>query len=78
MPLIHVLNKRSIRRSTGKVGGCLITGNEDGIRHCAMNEHMAPGLQEFYHRRLTGWISEARAWPSYGDDDERRKSGFGQ
>lgn len=21
----------------GKVGGCLITGNEDGVKHCAMN-----------------------------------------
>jgi multimeric flavodoxin WrbA len=21
----------------GRVGGCLITGNEDGIKHCAMN-----------------------------------------
>ena len=21
----------------GRVGGCLITGNEDGVKHCAMN-----------------------------------------
>ncbi len=21
----------------GRVGGCLITGNEDGLKHCAMN-----------------------------------------
>lgn len=21
----------------GKVGGCLVTGNEDGIKHCSMN-----------------------------------------
>ena len=21
----------------GRVGGCLVTGNEDGVKHCAMN-----------------------------------------
>ena len=55
----------------GKVGGCLITGNEDGIKHCAMNI-----LYSLQHIGFTippqadaGWIGEAGPGPSYGDDD---------
>ncbi len=55
----------------GKVGGCLITGNEDGIKHCAMNV-----LYSLQHLGYTippqadaGWIGEAGPGPSYGDDD---------
>jgi multimeric flavodoxin WrbA len=55
----------------GKVGGCLITGNEDGIKHCAMNV-----LYSLQHIGYTvppqadaGWIGEAGPGPSYGDDD---------
>ncbi len=55
----------------GKVGGCLITGNEDGIKHCAMNV-----LYSLQHLGCTvppqadaGWIGEAGPGPSYGDDD---------
>ena len=54
----------------GKVGGCLITGNEDGIKHCAMNV-----LYSLQHLGYTippqadaGWIGEAGPGPSYGDD----------
>src|SRR5688500_10634666 len=32
-----ILNKAGQYAYYGKVGGCLITGNEDGIKHCAMN-----------------------------------------
>jgi multimeric flavodoxin WrbA len=53
----------------GKVGGCLITGNEDGIKHCAMNV-----LYSLQHLGYTippqadaGWIGEAGPGPSYGD-----------
>jgi multimeric flavodoxin WrbA len=53
----------------GKVGGCLITGNEDGIKHCAMNI-----LYSMQHVGYTippqadaGWIGEAGPGPSYGD-----------
>lgn len=53
----------------GKVGGCLITGNEDGIKHCAMDI-----LYSLQHLGYTippqadaGWIGEAGPGPSYGD-----------
>jgi multimeric flavodoxin WrbA len=55
----------------GRVGGCLVTGNEDGIKHCAMNV-----LYSLQHLGYTippqadaGWIGEAGPGPSYGDDD---------
>ena len=54
----------------GRVGGCLITGNEDGIKHCAMNV-----LYSLQHLGYTippqadaGWIGEAGPGPSYLDE----------
>ena len=53
----------------GKVGGAIITGNEDGIKHCAQNilyslQHIGysipPGAD-------AGWIGEAGPGPSYLD-----------
>lgn len=53
----------------GKVGGCLITGNEDGVKHCAMNI-----LYSLQHLGYTippqadaGWVGEAGPGPSYLD-----------
>ena len=53
----------------GKVGGCIITGNEDGVKHCAMNV-----LYSLQHLGYTippqadaGWIGEAGPGPSYLD-----------
>lgn len=53
----------------GRVGGCIITGNEDGIKHCSMNV-----LYSLQHLGYTippqadaGWIGEAGPGPSYGD-----------
>ncbi|MEV6213925.1 flavodoxin family protein [Nocardia sp. NPDC051833] len=53
----------------GKVGGCVITGNEDGVKHCAMNI-----LYSLQHLGYTippqadaGWIGEAGPGPSYLD-----------
>lgn len=55
----------------GKVGGCLITGNEDGIKHCSMGI-----LYSLQHLGYTippqadaGWIGEAGPGPSYMDPD---------
>jgi multimeric flavodoxin WrbA len=53
----------------GKVGGCLITGNEDGIKHCAMNvlyslQHLGFVIPP---QADAGWIGEAGPGPSYGD-----------
>lgn len=54
----------------GRVGGCLITGNEDGIKHCAMNI-----LYSMQHVGFTippqadaGWIGPAGPGPSYLDE----------
>lgn len=56
----------------GKVGGCVITGNEDGIKHTAMTIGFA-----LNHLGYTippqadcGWIGEAGPGPSYGDEIE--------
>ncbi|QDH68777.1 flavodoxin family protein [Marilutibacter alkalisoli] len=54
----------------GRVGGCLVTGNEDGIKHCAMTVLYA--LQHLGYtippQADAGWIGEAGPGPSYGDD----------
>lgn len=64
-----ILNKRGQYAYYGKVGGSLITGNEDGIKHCTMNT-----LYSLQHLGYTippqadaGWIGEAGPGPSYGD-----------
>jgi multimeric flavodoxin WrbA len=55
----------------GKVGGCIITGNEDGIKHCAMN--ILYSLQHLGYvippQADAGWIGEAGPGPSYLDPD---------
>src|SRR5207248_4248907 len=33
----HLLNEAGQYAYYGRVGGCLVTGNEDGVKHCAMN-----------------------------------------
>jgi multimeric flavodoxin WrbA len=53
----------------GKAGGALITGNEDGIKHCAMNilyslQHIGYAIPPAAD---AGWIGEAGPGPSYGD-----------
>lgn len=65
-----ILNDKGQYAFYGKVGGCLITGNEDGIKHCAMNV-----LYSLQHLGYTippqadaGWIGEAGPGPSYGDE----------
>lgn len=54
----------------GKVGGCLVTGNEDGIKHCSMSILYA--LQHIGYtippQADAGWIGEAGPGPSYGDE----------
>lgn len=56
----------------GKVGGCLITGNEDGVKHCAMD--VLYSLQHIGYvippQADAGWIGEAGPGPSYGDKNE--------
>ena len=54
----------------GRVAGTIITGNEDGIKHCAMN--LLYSLQHLGYlippNADAGWIGEAGPGPSYGDD----------
>jgi len=62
----------------GKAGGCLVTGNEDGIKHCAMG--ILYGLQHIGYsippQADAGWIGEAGPGPSYGDEAEGGRVGF--
>jgi len=56
----------------GRVGGCLVTGNEDGIKHCAMGilyalQHLGYTIPP---QADAGWIGEAGPGPSYGDEAE--------
>lgn len=66
-----LLNKNGQYAYYGKVGGCLITGNEDGVKHCASN--VLYSLQHLGYvippQADAGWIGEAGPGPSYGDDD---------
>jgi multimeric flavodoxin WrbA len=54
----------------GRVGGALITGNEDGIKHCAMD--ILYSLQHIGYvippQADAGWIGEAGPGPSYLDE----------
>ncbi|MFI6869852.1 flavodoxin family protein [Nocardia sp. NPDC050406] len=64
-----VLNDAGQYAYYGRVGGCLITGNEDGIKHCAMN--ILYSLQHIGYtippQADAGWIGEAGPGPSYLD-----------
>ncbi|MCA9344362.1 flavodoxin family protein [Candidatus Saccharibacteria bacterium] len=63
----------------GKVGGCLITGNEDGVKHCAMNVLYSLGHIGYTipPQADAGWIGEAGPGPSYGDKTEDGKGRVG-
>ncbi|MBF6434864.1 flavodoxin family protein [Nocardia cyriacigeorgica] len=64
-----LLNEAGQYAYYGRVGGCLITGNEDGIKHCAMN--LLYSLQHLGYtippQADAGWIGEAGPGPSYLD-----------
>lgn len=53
----------------GRVGGCIVTGNEDGAKHCAMNvlyslQHLGYAIPP---QADSCWLGEAGPGPSYGD-----------
>ena len=54
----------------GRVAGTIITGNEDGVKHCAMTVLYA--LQHLGYtippQADAGWIGEAGPGPSYADE----------
>ncbi|KAF1719588.1 flavodoxin family protein [Pseudoxanthomonas wuyuanensis] len=64
----------------GRAGGCLVTGNEDGIKHCAMGllyalQHIGYAIPP---QADAGWIGEAGPGPSYGDDGAGYDNDFTQ
>ncbi|MGI8726151.1 MAG: flavodoxin family protein [Solirubrobacterales bacterium] len=63
-------NSKGQYRFYGKVGGCIVTGNEDGIKHCAMS--LLYSLQHIGYtvppQADAGWIGEAGPGPSYLDE----------
>lgn len=65
----HLLNEHGQWAYYGRVGGCIVTGNEDGAKHCAMNI-----LYSLQHLGFTippqadsAWLGEAGPGPSYLD-----------
>ncbi len=64
------LNDRGQYIYYGRVAGCVVTGNEDGIKHCAMSVLYA--LQHLGYtippQADAGWIGEAGPGPSYADE----------
>ncbi len=65
----HLLTDEGQYAYYGRVGGCLITGNEDGAKHCAMN--ILYSLQHLGYvippQADAGWMGEAGPGPSYLD-----------
>lgn len=65
-----VLNEHGQYAYYGRVGGCLLTGNEDGIKHCASN--ILYSLQHIGYtippQADAGWIGEVGPGPSYLDE----------
>ena len=60
----------------GKVGGCVVTGNEDGIKHCSMSilyalQHIGYSIPP---QADCGWIGEAGPGPSYMDEESNAKN----
>ena len=63
------LNRHGQYAYYGRVGGCLITGNEDGAKHCAMNilyslQHLGYAIPP---QADAAWLGEAGPGPSYLD-----------
>ena len=66
----HSFNDKGQYRDYGKVGATLITGNEDGVKHCAMNilfslSHIGYTIPP---QADAGWMGEAGPGPSYRDE----------
>jgi multimeric flavodoxin WrbA len=64
-----LLNEAGQYAYYGRVGGCVITGNEDGIKHCSMSilyslQHLGFVIPP---QADAGWIGEAGPGPSYLD-----------
>ncbi len=65
----HLLNENGQYAYYGRVGGCIVTGNEDGAKHCAMNilyslQHLGFCVPP---QADSCWLGEAGPGPSYLD-----------
>ncbi|HWE33175.1 MAG TPA: flavodoxin family protein [Solirubrobacteraceae bacterium] len=65
----HELNEAGQWAYYGRVGGCVITGNEDGAKHCAMNilyslQHLGFTIPP---QADTAWLGSVGPGPSYLD-----------
>ena len=65
------LNNKGQYAYYGKAGGCLITGNEDGAKHCSMNilyslQHLGYAIPP---QADAGWVGESGPGASYGDKE---------
>lgn len=73
------LNERGQSVYYGKVGGCVVTGNEDGVKHAAMTigyalSHLGYTIPP---QADCGWIGEAGPGPSFGDElEDGSRAGF--
>ena len=71
-------NEKGQYRFYGKTAGCVVTGNEDGIKHVAMS--LLYGLGHIGYmippQADCGWIGEAGPGPSYGDEVDGAPAGF--
>ena len=65
----HLLNEAGQYAYYGGVGGCIVTGNEDGAKHCAMNilyslQHLGFVIPP---QADSAWLGEVGPGPSYLD-----------
>lgn len=74
------LNDKGQSSFYGKVGGAVVTGNEDGVKHCAMTMLYALGHLGYTipPQADCGWIGEAGPGASYGDDGAGFENDFTQ
>jgi multimeric flavodoxin WrbA len=64
------LNEKGQYAYYGRTGGCIVTGNEDGVKHCGMGilyslQHLGFVIPP---QADAGWIGEAGPGPSYLDE----------
>lgn len=73
-----MLNPQGQSLYYGKVAGTVITGNEDGVKHCAMSilyalQHLGYSIPP---QADCGWIGEAGPGPSYGEEIDGKPIGY--
>lgn len=72
------LNEKGQSIFYGKVGGVVVTGNEDGVKHCGMS--LLYSLQHLGYvippQADCGWIGEIGPGPSFGDDVDGKPAGY--